>query len=165
VSSVPSFPMEVRMRILTWSLVFMLLLSALARAQTVDWGAVMNLPAGTIVRLQGPRHGRIQGAFRSADEVQIVLDEDGRPGDPFAISRQAIQRVERCEPTADRKRGAKKGFWIGLAIGTLGAAGAGLDRPGKECLSIATVFTATGTLLGAATASPKCVLVYRRNGS
>ena len=140
-----------------------LFLTALVHAQPSDWGAVKNLPAGTMVRLEGSRHGRIQGTFRSADDVQIVIDEDGSPLSPVAVPRQLVRRVERREATVNRRRGAKKGFWIGLAIGVLAAFPAGIEE--RNALLVQPTFWSTaGALIGAAGASPKYVLVYRQNG-
>ena len=140
-----------------------LFLTALVHAQPSDWGAVKNLPAGTMVRLEGSRHGRIQGTFRSADDTQIVIDEDGSPLDPVVISRHLIQRVERREAKINRKRGAKKGFWIGLAIGVAYAMGASLDQP-QLAPRLLVGWSTAGALIGAAGASPKYVLVYRQSG-
>jgi len=133
--------------------------SGISYAQT-DWMKVVQLPAQTPVRLQGDGgHARIEGLLQSVNDDEIVLSRDGRS---IAIERRVVRRVDRVEPP-DRQAGARRGFWIGLAVGVLGGFGAGMEEGTKAIPIAMAVFGAAGAGLGATTASSRYVRVYSRH--
>jgi hypothetical protein len=141
------------------TLALWLVLSVLSHAQSTDWAGVIQLPAGTVVRLQGQGgfHAQIIGVVQSVDDQQIVVNKNGRV---IAVERTFIRRVDRRVAPPDRHAGGVNGFAIGLGAGALGFIGASIDQGIKALPISMAVMSAIGAGLGFATASPKYVLVY-----